>query len=429
MGKLKELDVEDHFIQISYDIRQLYPSVPVQDTINNTHYELMNDTRLKDRTKWTPAQIIRLLNICIEETHFYDYQGNIWTQTDGLAIGKSISGALTDIYMNWYEREYIFNPLRNKFIPFCWERQKDDVYCLWQYGENTHKKFLKYLNGNEKRIQWTQEVEKDRTLPFLDMKLKIVENKIHIGIYRKELHTLKYSTYSSNRPRNEQIGIVKNMLFRAYNLCDPGPDREEEIQTLKYAFINQDYPPKDIEMTIQNYQDRNEENKQAENRSESIVVPYVKGISEKLRRDLAKQDVNVVFKKGRTLHSMIFNGKFKKKDGRKKNVIYKIPCKDCKLSYIGETSQWYDERESQHRRCIRNQDENNGIFRHIKDTGHDIAWEKVEFLDYDQRTPCRKMKESFLIDIHAAIDGVMNPRDGTQKDACWNSLITILKKS
>ena len=38
------------------------------------------------------------------------------------------------------------------------------------------------------------------------------------------------------------------------------------------------------------------------------------------------------------------------------------------------------------------------------------------------------MKESFLIDIHASIDGVMNPRDGTQKDACWNSIISILKK-
>ena len=37
------------------------------------------------------------------------------------------------------------------------------------------------------------------------------------------------------------------------------------------------------------------------------------------------------------------------------------------------------------------------------------------------------MKESFLIDIHASVDGVMNPRDGTQKDACWNSLISILK--
>ena len=37
------------------------------------------------------------------------------------------------------------------------------------------------------------------------------------------------------------------------------------------------------------------------------------------------------------------------------------------------------------------------------------------------------MKESFLIDIHASIDGVMNPRDGTQKDACWNTLLSILK--
>ena len=34
-----------------------------------------------------------------------------------------------------------------------------------------------------------------------------------------------------------------------------------------------------------------------------------------------KQDVNVV---------------------RKENVIYKILCRDCKLSYIGKTLQWYE---------------------------------------------------------------------------------------
>ena len=108
------------------------------------------------------------------------------------------------------------------------------------------------------------------------------------------------------------------MLFRAYNLCDRDPDREEEIQTLKYAFIHQNYLPKDVEMTIKNYQDGYEENKQAENRSEFTVVPYVKGISEKLHRDLAKQDVNIVFKKGRTLHSMIFKENARKKmEGRR----------------------------------------------------------------------------------------------------------------
>ena len=79
--------------------------------------------------------------------------------------------------------------------------------------------------------------------------------KIQIGIYRKEAHTLKYSSYDSYRPRNEQIGILKNMLHRAYNLCDPGPEREEEIKTLNFAFVNQNYPPKQVLKTIQEYQE------------------------------------------------------------------------------------------------------------------------------------------------------------------------------
>ena len=109
-------------------------------------------------------------------------------------------------------------------------------------------------------------------------------------------------------------------------------------------------------------------------------------------------------------------------------LIYKIPCQDCKLCYIGETAQWYGERGKQHMRCVRNQDDNNALFRHIKETGHNTACEQVEFLEFEQRTYCRKMKESFFIDMYAAKDGVMNPRDGMQKDTCWNAIIPILNK-
>ena len=34
----------------------------------------------------------------------------------------------------------------------------------------------------------------------------------------------------------------------------------------------------------------------------------------------------------------------------------------------------------------------------------------------------------FFTDMYAAKDGVMNPRDGTQKDTCWNTIIRILNK-
>ena len=71
---------------------------------------------------------------------------------------------------------------------------------------------------------------------------------------------------------------------------------------------------------------------------------------------------------------------------------------------------------------------NNALFRHIRTTGHEIAWDKVEFIAFETRTQCRKMKETFYIDMYAAKNGVMKPRDGTQKDTCWNMIIPILNK-
>ena len=75
------------------------------------------------------------------------------------------------------------------------------------------------------------------------MKIKKNDNKIRIGIDRKEAHTFKYSSYDSYRPRNEQIGILKNMLHRAYNLCDPGPERGRN-KDFKFCFCESELSTK-----------------------------------------------------------------------------------------------------------------------------------------------------------------------------------------
>ena len=105
----------------------------------------------------------------------------------------------------------------------------------------------------------------------------------------------------------------------------------------------------------------------------------------------------------------------------KKILSAEMPCRDCTSCYIGETAQWYDEREKHHKICFRNQDENNVLFRHIIATGHRIVWDKGEFIAFERRTQCRKIKKSFFTDMYAAKNGVMNPRYGTEKDTCWNT--------
>ena len=37
------------------------------------------------------------------------------------------------------------------------------------------------------------------------------------------------------------------------------------------------------------------------------------------------------------------------------------------------------------------------LFRHVRLTGQDIAWDKVEFIEFERRIQCRKMKDSFFL--------------------------------
>ena len=141
-------------------------------------------------------------------------------------MGKSISGDVAAIFMESYEEEFILNPQNNEFIPVFWKREVDDVYCLWQYGLENIQRFLNYLNSCHSRIKWTIEVEKEGALPFVDLNLCRKAFRITAGIYRKGSHTLKYSTYSSNIPRAEQLEIIKSMLHRAHNLCEEGEPLE-----------------------------------------------------------------------------------------------------------------------------------------------------------------------------------------------------------
>ena len=75
----------------------------------------------------------------------------------------------------------------------------------------------------------------------MDLNLCRKAYRISAGIYRKASHTLKYSTFSSNRPRAEQLGIVKSTLHRAHNLCDEGEPIENEVKLLNNALLQIDF--------------------------------------------------------------------------------------------------------------------------------------------------------------------------------------------
>ena len=65
-----------------------------------------------------------------------------------------------------------------------------------------------------------------------------------------------------------------------------------------------------------------------------VVIPYVAGMSEDIRRVCRKFNIRVVFKSGRTLRSMLTKVKDTLPPGKQSNVVYRIPC-NCGQVYIG----------------------------------------------------------------------------------------------
>ena len=154
------IQVDKDDIQASFDVVALYPSIPIDQALDCVRERLQNDETLSARTEWKPDDIVNLLKICLE-THFKTLDGRIFTQTDGTPIGKSISGPIADIYMNWFEEQNVFNdsnPFRQNLK--IWKRSRDDVYILWKGGSEALDCFFWQLNYKETSIEFTIEREK-----------------------------------------------------------------------------------------------------------------------------------------------------------------------------------------------------------------------------------------------------------------------------
>ena len=78
-----------------------------------------------------------------------------------------------------------------------------------------------------------------------------------------------------------------------------------------------------------------------------ITLPSIPILSQKLRRELKKHNINTAFKSGHNISSLLNKGKDKVPRNLQKGV-YKIPC-SCGKFYVGRTQQILENRLQQHK--------------------------------------------------------------------------------
>ena len=180
------------------------------------------------------------------------------------------------------------------------------------------------------------ETEKDNKLSFLNTAvLREPDGRLTTSVYRKPTHTDQNLAYDSHHPQSVKRGIVKCLYERAKRLVTKPYVISEDKKHMSSVLVFNGYPSS----LLQKLTKTGKPNNSAEPANEfkaAMVLPYVKGLSEQLRRCLQQQGVGAVFKSETTLRSQLVQLKDAVDPAKEDGVVYRIPC-ECGKVYIGET--------------------------------------------------------------------------------------------
>ena len=107
-------------------------------------------------------------------------------------MGSSVSAAVANLYM-----EYFKGLARARPRLTVYPAKKYDTYCILK--KSAVEELLSHFNSLQPSIQFTVEVKRDGSLPFLDTLLQRKEDgNLGVTVYRKPIHTDRYLDFQSH---------------------------------------------------------------------------------------------------------------------------------------------------------------------------------------------------------------------------------------
>ena len=343
--KSKDIVMAETDRLVSFDVESLFTNVPVPETLKIIESRLTNDETLSHRTNLPVNVIMELLELCTQ-CNYFELEGKIFRQDEGMAMGSPLSPIFANIFMEEFEQKAL---ALAQFKPKIWWRYVDDTFVVFPHGDTKLNEFLELLNSISPSIRLTMEREVQNKLAFLDVCVERVRNVLQTTVFRKKTHTGQYLNYESNHQKSVKEGVAYSLFDRAKSLCSNQDGLNLELKKVEDDLAKNGYPHSIIKK-CKNHRDKTLESENQQNEKYSyMAIPYVPGLSEKIRRVGRKYNIRTAFKTQNTLRQSLVKTKPKNGTQESKNCVYSIKCNGCSGEYIGQTKRPLNVRIKEHR--------------------------------------------------------------------------------
>jgi hypothetical protein len=287
-------------------------------------------------------------------------------------MGNPMSPFIAEVYMSKFEIEM----KEENITPRIWIRYVDDVLAVVK--KDKVDQILNSINSRHPSIKFSCELEKEKSLPFLDLMLKRKNNKIEFEIFHKPTSTTRYITSDSHSPHQHKVAAFHSMVHR---LCRIPLKIEAYMKEYKYilelANIN-GYNGKMIDEMIAKHARKIKKSslstlfrqekyleRQAFDERTRVCMTFVPEVTNKLKRVFQKHNLCMVYSNKRKLRNLLGSTK-DKCPTLKKSGIYSIKCDNCNAEYIGQTRRNIKTRYNEHFSHIKyNRPEKSSVASHM----------------------------------------------------------------
>lgn len=391
--------------------------------------------KVQPHTKIPKSQFLLILNFCLKDNNYFNFDGNLYHQTFGMPMGNPLSPTIADIILDTLLDETI-DVLKksNIYIKFI-AKYVDDILAIVKKSDL--EIILKALNQYHQKLQFTVEIENNNSLAFLDTTILKTGNRLLFNWYAKPTSSGRMINFHSTHPIKQKINTANNLINKALDISDT-QFHEENIQKIRKILRMNSFPNYLINELI-----NNKTRKITHNRDKSTSAPepcstktfhsigYIpKLTNNKLLHQIITNDhVTFAHKPNTTLNKIFTNTKAPIKKLEQHNVVYEIKCKGnadetCEMVYIGTTKRALQVRMSEHQNDVKKNRMATGLAQHIIEKGHTADFDKVTILDKENKTNTRLTLESLR--IQQKIRTTMNTQE--DKNETHNNYSVAIKQ-
>ena len=136
---------------LTLDVSSLYTNIPNDKGTMATLRALCRTQ--PDGIQPSNLSLVKMLAQVLSYNNF-QFDGKNYLQVGGTAMGTRVIPSYANIFMNDFEERHVYS---YHLQPIAWYRYIDDIFCLWQHGEDKLEKFTTHLNSVHETIKFTIE--------------------------------------------------------------------------------------------------------------------------------------------------------------------------------------------------------------------------------------------------------------------------------